>query len=131
MILHEKVRMEVEKLSHREGCNSHLQLSKKGHCRPFVASCRPLLLLPAAAAVSAAAAGDAAALQPCFGSPDGQAAARTTLHDALAVRSPAEHDALAVLLGVSCASAQVAAAERRLMVAPFCCEKGLHTSFSY
>ena len=68
VILHEKVRMEVEKLSHQEGCNSHLQLSEKGHCRPLVlvASCRPLLLLPAAAAVSAAAAGDAAALQPCF-----------------------------------------------------------------
>jgi len=54
------------------------------------------------------------------------------LHDALAVRSPAEHDALAVMFGrVSYASAQLAAAERRLMVAPFGCEKGFHTLFSY
>ena len=98
-----------------------------GHSLPVGLSCCCLLLLLCRLLLLATQ-------QPCsraFGSHDGQAAARTTVHDALAVRSPAEHDALAVLLGVSCASAQLAAAERRLMVAPFGCEKGLHTSFSY
>ena len=44
--------------------------------------------------------------------------ARKLLERACAMRTPVDHDALAVLHGVSCASAQMCAAERRLMVWP-------------
>ena len=44
--------------------------------------------------------------------------ARKLLERACAMRTPVDHDALAVLHGVSCASAQTCAAERRLMVWP-------------
>ena len=44
--------------------------------------------------------------------------ARKLLERACAMRTPVDHDALAVLHGVSCASAQMCAAERRLMVSP-------------
>ena len=45
--------------------------------------------------------------------------ARKLLERARAMRTPVDHDALAVLHGVSCASAQMCAAERRPMVWPF------------
>ena len=55
--------------------------------------------------------------------------ARKPLERACTRRSPSGHDALAVLLGVSCASAQTCAAERRLMVAPLGVHRRVHTSF--
>ena len=44
--------------------------------------------------------------------------ARQPFERARTMRSPVDHDALAVLHGVSCASAQLSAAERRLTVWP-------------
>ena len=45
------------------------------------------------------------------------------------MRSANDHDALAVLLGESCTSVQLTAAQRRLMLTPVNDFYGLHTSF--
>ena len=45
------------------------------------------------------------------------------------MRLAKDHDALAVLLGVSCTSVQLPAAQRRLMLTPVNAFFGFHTSF--
>ena len=110
MILHEKIRIEVEKLSHQEGCNTHLQQEKKPlpaiSSPPVGLSCFCLLLLLRRLQ-------QLAMQQPCsraFGSPDGQAAARTTLHVALADGSRSARRVARRVLRVSAAGRRGAAA---------------------